>query len=384
MKRTLCLLLCFAVVLTGCGREKHVDPVVPASVTEPEPETSAHPIAEREAELQTEGEGYLFDEQGVLTEEERAQYDAYLTNLSHSRQIHAAAVITDSLNGASPAEFAENYYQELFGESAGSGFLMLINNDTGEDFIYTAGACTRYLADTALPIAKATPLLVEGKYADALEILLAMGEWIPDRVLDRADALDDAETQTLLQQANALELQYTVLLTKDAPGEDVTAFTEPTAPTLPPEALEEGAESDAENPDAENPDAENPDAENPDAENPDAENPDAENPDEENPDEENPDEENPDAENPDAENPDAEDSGEAETKELPPVSDELKAYAEEIRTANGAQQLLVLDVLRGYAWIAGGSESFSEEVQQVLREQGAFAAAQRYFAVMQN
>ena len=243
MKRVLLTMLCLSVLLTGCaGAKKHVDPVsdVPepsvntAEATAPdatEPTTAARPIAERIAGVQTAGT-YLYDEQGVLTEEERSHYNDYLAQLSASHLIHAAAVITDSLGGETPEAFAQEYYRALFGDAKSSGYLVLVNNDTGVDYIYAENACEPWLSDTTFPIAQATPLLVEGKYADALDILLAVGEYLPEWVFDDAGVLAPEEVQTLENLADGGKIA--VLITPDAPQvttETTTAASETTAQT---------------------------------------------------------------------------------------------------------------------------------------------------------
>lgn len=295
-KRTLIAALLTALCVTGCGSQKQPDPdsslFLPdngaeATAAAEEPTLS---VAERAKSMQEAGETHLFDEQGVLTEEETAQYNTYLGWLSDIRQIRSAAVITDQLGSESPEQFAKDYYRALFGEGT-SGFLVLVNNDTGRDYVYCEGVCEIYLADTSMPIAKATPLLVEGRYAEALEILLPVGELVPDRVLDRADALTAEQAQTLMERANAGDRRCCVIFT------DACPVSEP----------DEGAEADA-----------------------------------------------------------------------PP--EDLRTLAEDLKVKNEAEVLLVIDTVNRRAWVAGGEdETLSAEVGAVLRESGAFDAAQHYY-----
>lgn len=236
MKRVLLMMLCLSVLLTGCaGAKKHMDPSpdvsgLPSETAEmiapdgTEPTAAPRPVSERAAALQTAEGTYIFDEPGVLTEEERTHFNAYLAQLSAERQISAAAVITDSLGGESPEAFARKYFHTLFGDGKVSGYLVLVNNDTGVDHVYAENACEAWLSDTTYPIARATPLLVEGKYADALEILLSVGEYLPEWIFDDAGVLEPEEVQELENLASGG--RSAVLITTEAAGGQSAAVTE--------------------------------------------------------------------------------------------------------------------------------------------------------------
>lgn len=328
-KRTFTAALLLALCVTGCGSQKQQDlkpdvllPDNAAEATVPEDASPSRSIAERAKSMQEAGETHLFDEQGVLTEEEAAQYNQYLGWVSDIRQIRSAAVITDALDGQTPEGFAQSYYRALFGEGT-SGFLVLVNNDSGKDYIYCEGVCTVYLADTSMQIAKATPLLVEGRYAEALEILLPVGELVPDRVLDRADVLTYEQAQALTERANPSERRCCVIFTDALPALG-SVSAETTAPDD--AASAETAEQTAEP---------------------------------------------------------SETSSAQETEPVEGSSDDtadLAAFAEDLRVKNEAEVLLVIDTVNRRAWIAGGDyRTLSDEVQSILREQNAFDAAQHYY-----
>ena len=346
-KQTVICAVALTLLLTGCGAKKHIDvdsltslpdnaaeATVPAAEKEP-----ARPIAERIQSMQAAEDTHIFDEQNVLTDEERAQYNTYLGWLADIRQICTAAVITNRLDGEPPEAFAREYYHSLFGEGT-SGFLVLVNNDTGEDQIYCEGVCETYIAGAPLQIAQATPLLVEGDYAGALDLLLPAGELVPDRVLDRAGALTSEEAQTLMERANSAEKRYCVLFvgeTDAAPVSTETAeVTEDTTESESDEAAtaEEVTETAAETESAAAPE-------------------------------------------------DAaateETAAAAPEDTASPLSEDFKTRAGELREKNEAEQLLVIDVSQGWAWIAGGDAALSGEVQTILQQDGAFAAAQHYY-----
>lgn len=340
--------LAMLVMLAGCGAKKQIpaDPVTSlpdnaAEATVAAEETqAARPIADRVKAMQSSGEVRVFDEQNVLTEEERGQFDTYLGWVSDIRQICAAAVITDQLGGVSPEQFAQNYYRTLFGEGT-SGYLVLVNNDTGEDQVYCEGVCETYIAGAPLQIAQATPLLVEGDYAGALELLLPAGELVPDRVLDRAGVLTAEETAALTERANPLEQRDCVLFLRET--EDTAETTEATEATA-----DAASETTADSTEASDTAAAETAA---------------------------PSETAASAESTEQ----TEETAAAAPSEVPEA---FKTRAEELRVKNEAEQLLVVDVTHGYAWIAGGDAAVSVMVQDALRKDGAFAAAQLYYDVV--
>nr|MCR5718688.1 TPM domain-containing protein [Oscillospiraceae bacterium] len=241
MKHTAAAAFVLLLLLGGCGAKKKIDPVPTEPVTEETitaltEATAARPVAERVAELKSDGDTYLFDEQNVLSDEERQQYNDYLGYLSRSRLLCASAVITDSLGGVSPEQFAENYFQTLFGDDA-AGFLFLINNDTNQDYFYCTDACNSLQTDAQAAIAAATPALVEGRYAEALEILLPVGETLSDRVFDYGGLLTDEQAQSLQTLAQSQEKRSCVLFLRNLPGEEPAA--PPMPETLPPEMTDD-------------------------------------------------------------------------------------------------------------------------------------------------
>lgn len=186
MRRIFCMLALglYFINLTGCiSKEKYALPVseqieleIPeeaqAELLETESQESINPIAERVLNFEN---NYIHDEQAVLSESEFEFYYNFLNTLHDSHAINATVVITNHLDGNIPADFAKSYYQALFGEEETNGFLLLINNDSFQDSYYLSGSCQELISEQELYalILKATPCLVEERYADALEILLS-------------------------------------------------------------------------------------------------------------------------------------------------------------------------------------------------------------------
>ena len=187
-----------------------------------EMETIPPAIAERIQSFKNDGNVHIFDDEHLFSDEVTQKYNDYLEWLSVTRQISTATVITTHLDGVSPDEFAKGYYQSLFGKDS-SGFLVLINNDTGKDFIYRQGVCATDMKDPSPEIFRASPFLVEGNYSAALEILLTIGEQIPEFAFDRANAIKTNERVALSQKAKETGHIYDVIMIKlPKPAEGVS------------------------------------------------------------------------------------------------------------------------------------------------------------------
>ena len=215
MQRKFCITaVCMMLMLSGCHRaESDAVPVskqiavVKESVTEPETEPATEAptlsIAERAENFAVSESSHIYDECGAFSEQELETYDNYLEWLSDSRLLCTAVVLTEHLDGQTPELFAQSYYLTLFGEENPDGFLVLINNDTYQDIIYTAGTCQKWIAQSEIrsALAQATPALIEKRYADALERLLIVGENVPAFVFDRTDTLTAPEQMEFSQKA---------------------------------------------------------------------------------------------------------------------------------------------------------------------------------------
>lgn len=234
----LILLGVFCMCCCACGgKEKHTS----ATESMTESETSASPTETSErtesatkpvnrptADPNTE-DPHIFDEIGVLSAEDVGALSSIAGALSAEQQLHAAVVLTEELDDKSPEKFAAEYFNSLYGKGS-TGFLVLLNNDTGEDRVFTSGACSLYLAqdEISLAIAQATPMLVEGKYRQAAERLLELGERMPDLIYDRAGILNreqfDGFLATAQDAAAKTKKQYCVLLIQEDDSEETEDF----------------------------------------------------------------------------------------------------------------------------------------------------------------
>ncbi len=184
MRKAIMPLLALALLLSGCRAPKQQPELTEATGAATEPETEAEtevpteaPTLDFDERITALGElhetAVVLDEHGHLSGDAIAQYQASLQAAADSQEICAALVITDTLAGYTPERFASKYYAALFGEDA-PGFLLLINNETGQDLYYYAGNVT--VTDTDLRLARASRSLADGDFTAALDVLLPSAE----------------------------------------------------------------------------------------------------------------------------------------------------------------------------------------------------------------
>ncbi len=159
------------IALTGCSHSASVisGADAPAETTmatiepvtaEPLPDVTGLPAAES---------NYVFDNAGLLSSEEKAALNSYCEMLYRERLINAAVVTTDDIGEKTPYQFADDNYNEIY-QGRGSGFLLLVNNDTNSDYLYRTGSCLAAVPEGADSLAFywATKDMVAGDYYSAV------------------------------------------------------------------------------------------------------------------------------------------------------------------------------------------------------------------------
>ncbi|MDO4863618.1 MAG: TPM domain-containing protein [Ruminococcus sp.] len=188
------------IALSGCsGRVSHITGMdAPAETTmAPIEAVTAAPLPDISGLDPAEGT-YVYDSAGVLTAEQRVELDSYCEKLYRERLVNAAVVIADDIGGKTPYEFADERYTEIY-EGRGSGLLLLINNDTGSDYLYRTGSCLKAIPDGADSIAFfwATRDIMDGDYRSAILRVMQLGERCPLYVFDNIGLFSDEELDTL-------------------------------------------------------------------------------------------------------------------------------------------------------------------------------------------
>lgn len=178
-----------------------------APVTEP---ATDEPIRDIEPAEGT----YIYDYAKILSSSDYEECNNYAEWLYENFLINAAVVTTDSLGGLTPEEYAENAYVEIY-SGKGSGLLLLINNDTNEDYLYKKGSCLTYIPEDTQSneFYWATQEIVAGDYKSAIMRLMKLGEYCSQYVFDNAGVFSAEEIAMLEQSCTESPIEISVLAT---------------------------------------------------------------------------------------------------------------------------------------------------------------------------
>lgn len=203
MKKLICaVLLCLiAAAFVGCNETKETNASVSDSDAEGQnadfsDESSKEELKARDREIDTDKE-FVFDEAGVLSDGEYDSLNTYTAWLAKAFKINAAVVITDDIEDKKPADFAEEYYSDLY---SGDGILFLLNNDTNTDYVYRRGFPSKFISDSDVEMlfAEISPWIVKGDYVAAAERVLEMTEQkLPEYITDKSGKLSKEEISEL-------------------------------------------------------------------------------------------------------------------------------------------------------------------------------------------
>ncbi|MCC8136151.1 MAG: TPM domain-containing protein [Ruminococcus sp.] len=184
-----------------------------------EEETTAEEPENHELERDIEpAEGtYVYDYAGILSEEDFAECNNYAEWLYENYLINAAVVITDDVEELTPEQYAEDAYVELY-SGRGSGLLLLINNDTNEDYLYKTGSCLASISedDEAIEFYWATQEIISGDYKSAVLRLLELGESCPQHVFDNGGIFTSDQIASLESLCTGGDTDISVLATSNS------------------------------------------------------------------------------------------------------------------------------------------------------------------------
>ena len=173
----------------------------------PETEPATEADEEKSPYKITAKEGvFVYDGADVLDDAAEAEVTAALKELYEKYLINAALVTADAIGDEYPYTFAQNAYNTIY-EGRGSGFLLLINNDTNYDSLYRTGRCDTFISDSDENEAFywATREIVSGDYKTAVLRMLELAKNCPEHVFDNVGALSaeqSQETEKLLADCN--------------------------------------------------------------------------------------------------------------------------------------------------------------------------------------
>ncbi len=146
----------------------------------------------------TESGKLIYDNAGLLDDASCKKCSEYLNELYSRYMINSAVVTTNDLGGRSVHEYAAEAYDDIFG-AGGNGLLLLINNDTNEDYLYKAGACSQFISedDETSAFYSATREIVGGDYESAILRIMNLGERCPENIFDYASVFTNEEVSGL-------------------------------------------------------------------------------------------------------------------------------------------------------------------------------------------
>lgn len=115
----------------------------------------------------------ISDFAGYLTQDEIAQLTEKTQSFSDETGFNIGIVLTEDIEGKTPMAYSDDIYDETFGINT-NGFLILINNDTKEDWISTSGEAILYYADDRISSIheNSKQYIIDGQYYTALDTYL--------------------------------------------------------------------------------------------------------------------------------------------------------------------------------------------------------------------
>ncbi len=101
----------------------------------------------------------VVDNAGLLTEDEWLDLiEKSLSTLRTPYQMNAVILTVDSLEGKSAQDFADDFYDQNYGEYGENGILLLLAMEEREWYIYTCGDAIYALTDYGIQASMETPL----------------------------------------------------------------------------------------------------------------------------------------------------------------------------------------------------------------------------------
>ena len=210
-----------AVLLSGCGNYDCNNQAVQAENSEniETDETTTEETTEELREIyqiEPAENVYVYDGAEVLNKTDYAQCNKYVQSLYEDYLINTAVVTVDYLGEKTPEEFAIESYEKLY-EGRGSGLLLLINNDTYQDYLYKTGSCIKAITDETEKneFYYATREIVEDDYKSAVLRLMKLAENCPAHVFDNGSILTEDEVTQFEEYLSGLAYDFSLLVTNN-------------------------------------------------------------------------------------------------------------------------------------------------------------------------
>jgi len=184
-----------------------------------EPDTQKPSNHELERDIKPAEGTYVYDYAKLLNSDDFSECNNYAELLYENFLINVAVVTTDDIEELTPEQYAEDVYNKLYG-GRGSGFLLLINNDTNQDYIYKTGGCLASVPDEAQSEAFywATQDMIGGNFKDAVMRLLKLAEYCPQHVFDNGGVFNADQSAALESSCTSGTQNVSVLATSNSTG----------------------------------------------------------------------------------------------------------------------------------------------------------------------
>ena len=208
MKKILTLIITCSLIcsIAGCSKKEEKKSkkkdISSSEVTVTEPSTQTNAVVSVNAELPhdvPEAEGiFVFDDANLLNKADFAACNNYAEWLNEQYLINVCVVTTDNLDGENVQTFAENTYNDKLG-SLGGGMVVVINNDTNNDYIYKHGCCTKIdeLLESSTFLNATKQIVSTQSYGNAIIAMLSLAETLPAHICDNSDILSNDEISEL-------------------------------------------------------------------------------------------------------------------------------------------------------------------------------------------
>ena len=120
-----------------------------------------------------EGKVFVSDKESYLSDSEFSDIVDTAEKLSEKTGYNVGIIITDDIGSKSPVAFSDDAYMDVFSKNS-DGFMILLNNDTYEDHISTAGNAILMYSDARLmnTLDSAGSYLKEEDFYSALKTML--------------------------------------------------------------------------------------------------------------------------------------------------------------------------------------------------------------------
>ena len=190
-----------------------------ATITEDETTATTVENHELEQNIQPAEGTYVYDYAALLSEDDFAECNNYAELLYENLLINVAVVTTDNIEGLSAAQYAEDAYIDIY-SGRGSGLLLLINNDTNEDYLYKTGSCQLSILETTqgTEFYWATQEIINGDYKSAILRLLKLGEACSSHVFDNAGVFSVEDTAAIDALCTGGANDVSILATSNTTG----------------------------------------------------------------------------------------------------------------------------------------------------------------------